>query len=47
MAFLSDQERGLSKYKDLYPHIGPGTYETSPPTSKTRSFAPFSSVVKR
>lgn len=27
MAFLFEEDRGLTSFKDPYPHLGPGVYE--------------------
>jgi hypothetical protein len=28
MAFMFEEDRGLTKIKDPYPHLGPGTYNS-------------------
>ncbi|CAD8119227.1 unnamed protein product [Paramecium sonneborni] len=46
MAFLFEEDRGLTQTKDPYPHLGPGVYKIPENQAKT-AYAPFLSTGKR
>ncbi|CAD8185804.1 unnamed protein product [Paramecium octaurelia] len=46
MAFLSEEDRGLTQTKDPYPHLGPGVYQI-PDQQIKNSYAPFLTTGKR
>ncbi|CAD8092784.1 unnamed protein product [Paramecium primaurelia] len=46
MAFLYEEDRGLTQTKDPYPHLGPGVYQIPEHQTKT-AYAPFLSTGKR
>lgn len=46
MAFLFEENRGLTEIKDPYPHLGPGVYQIPEHQIKT-AYAPFLSTGKR
>ncbi|CAD8071620.1 unnamed protein product [Paramecium primaurelia] len=46
MAFLFEEDRGLTQVKDPYPHLGPGVYQ-QPETQPRIAYAPFLSTGKR
>ena len=47
MAFLYEEDRGLTLIKDPYPLIGPGSYQRDTQHASTHGYAPFMSTGDR
>lgn len=47
MAFLFEEDRGLTVVKDPYPHLGPGVYNVNQEPHSKAAYAPFLCTGKR